>query len=222
MLPLLLVPFVGSDPQVAAALSLVFLAPAALAVVAATAVMRRGGERASFAHPAHRPITSDQPPPRGSCELTKIPRVLVEVLHFEGCPHVGHLMPHLDLLLAGVAVEPDADGRADLGLRCRLYPTAHGMRGAPPDGWILAALERGVRRRVESVTSSARQTIRSALRRWLSEAPPWAGAPMTGIDEGRGVGEGHRAAAEDPGWHMIIVGSQVMIVWSTGEIQKFC
>ncbi len=39
MLPLLLVPFVGSDPQVAAALSLVFLAPALLAVVAASSGM---------------------------------------------------------------------------------------------------------------------------------------------------------------------------------------
>ncbi len=43
MLPLELVPFVASDPQVAAVLSLVFLGPAVLAVVLALVVTGRGG-----------------------------------------------------------------------------------------------------------------------------------------------------------------------------------
>lgn len=44
MLPLVLVPFVGSDPQVAAVLALVFLAPAVLAVAVALALAgRRAG-----------------------------------------------------------------------------------------------------------------------------------------------------------------------------------
>lgn len=42
MLPLLLVPFISSDPQVGAVLCLVFLAPAIAALVLASAVMRRG------------------------------------------------------------------------------------------------------------------------------------------------------------------------------------
>jgi putative spermidine/putrescine transport system permease protein len=43
MLPLLLVPFVGPDPQVAAVLSLVFLAPAMLAVGLSLALLGRRG-----------------------------------------------------------------------------------------------------------------------------------------------------------------------------------
>lgn len=40
----------------------------------------------------------------------------------------------------GRDVEPGADGRDDSGLKCRLYMTEQGMRGTPPDSWILAAL----------------------------------------------------------------------------------
>jgi hypothetical protein len=43
----------------------------------------------------------------------------------------------------GRDVDPGAADRADYGLRCRLYATAEGLAGAPPDAWILAALERG-------------------------------------------------------------------------------
>ena len=39
-LPVVLLPFVGADPQVAAALALLFLAPAVLALVAAVRAMR--------------------------------------------------------------------------------------------------------------------------------------------------------------------------------------
>lgn len=108
--------------------------------------------------------------------MTETPPVLVEVLHFEGCPHFATLIAHLGLLLAGTPtrivtcrvespaaaererflgsptvrirgmdVEPGADGRSDFGLKCRLYPTARGLRGAPDDEWILAALAGALR-----------------------------------------------------------------------------
>jgi hypothetical protein len=40
----------------------------------------------------------------------------------------------------GVDVDPSAAGRDDYGLKCRLYPTAEGLRGTPPDDWIISAL----------------------------------------------------------------------------------
>ena len=40
----------------------------------------------------------------------------------------------------GRDVEPGADERRDYGLKCRLYRTPDGVRGAPPDEWVLAAL----------------------------------------------------------------------------------
>jgi hypothetical protein len=40
----------------------------------------------------------------------------------------------------GRDVDPTAAQRSDYGLKCRLYPTQHGLRGVPPDEWILNAL----------------------------------------------------------------------------------
>lgn len=40
----------------------------------------------------------------------------------------------------GHDVDPGAAAREDYGMKCRLYATDHGMRGTPPDSWILAAL----------------------------------------------------------------------------------
>ncbi len=40
----------------------------------------------------------------------------------------------------GRDVEPGADARRDYGLSCRLYAGAHGVRGTPPDEWVLARL----------------------------------------------------------------------------------
>jgi hypothetical protein len=42
----------------------------------------------------------------------------------------------------GRDVEPGAEERDDFGLKCRLYRTPAGLRGAPPDEWILEALTR--------------------------------------------------------------------------------
>ncbi|MFE9656472.1 hypothetical protein [Micromonospora sp. NPDC006431] len=46
------------------------------------------------------------------------------------------------LRIDGVDVDPTATHRTDYGLQCRLYPTPDGVRGTPPDEWILAALQR--------------------------------------------------------------------------------
>lgn len=42
----------------------------------------------------------------------------------------------------GQDVEPAAAQRTDYGLKCRLFATADGLRGMPPDEWVLAAIER--------------------------------------------------------------------------------
>ena len=42
----------------------------------------------------------------------------------------------------GRDVEPGAEERDDFGRKCRLYRTQAGLRGAPPDEWILDALTR--------------------------------------------------------------------------------
>ena len=42
----------------------------------------------------------------------------------------------------GRDVEPGAEERDDFGLKCRLYRTPAGLRGVPPDKWILGALTR--------------------------------------------------------------------------------
>jgi hypothetical protein len=44
------------------------------------------------------------------------------------------------LRLDGHDIEPGADARADFGLKCRLYRTASGTAGTPPDEWVLAAI----------------------------------------------------------------------------------
>ena len=46
------------------------------------------------------------------------------------------------LRIDGEDVEPGADERNDFGLKCRLYRSAEGANGLPPDAWISAALER--------------------------------------------------------------------------------
>lgn len=46
------------------------------------------------------------------------------------------------LRIDGVDVDPGARDRTDYGLRCRLYPTDDGLRGAPRDAWVLDAVQR--------------------------------------------------------------------------------
>jgi len=42
----------------------------------------------------------------------------------------------------GVDIEPGADERTDFGLKCRLYPSADGVRGTVPDKFVVTALTR--------------------------------------------------------------------------------
>ena len=46
------------------------------------------------------------------------------------------------LRIDGVDVDPGAGVRTDYGLKCRLYPSGDGLRGTPPDEWVLNALRR--------------------------------------------------------------------------------
>jgi hypothetical protein len=45
-----------------------------------------------------------------------------------------------------VDINPGAAGCSDYGLKCRLYPTEQGLRGAPPDELVLDALQHAGRR----------------------------------------------------------------------------
>jgi hypothetical protein len=49
------------------------------------------------------------------------------------------------LRIDGVDIDPGAGDRTDYGLKCRLYPTDDGLRGAPPDACVLNALQRAAR-----------------------------------------------------------------------------
>lgn len=44
--------------------------------------------------------------------------------------------------IAGADIDPGAERRTDFGLKCRLYRTAAGLGGVPPEEWIMAAIER--------------------------------------------------------------------------------
>jgi hypothetical protein len=41
----------------------------------------------------------------------------------------------------GRDVEPGAENRTDVGLKCRLYRTPEGLRGTPPEQWVAYALD---------------------------------------------------------------------------------
>ena len=49
----------------------------------------------------------------------------------------------------GRDVDPGADARRDYGLSCRLYAGPGGLRGSPPDEWVLALLRPDTDRTVE-------------------------------------------------------------------------
>ena len=44
------------------------------------------------------------------------------------------------LRVDGVDIDPGAGDRSDYGLKCRLYSSGQGLRGARPDAWVLDAL----------------------------------------------------------------------------------
>jgi hypothetical protein len=43
----------------------------------------------------------------------------------------------------GRDVEPDAERRTDFGMKCRLYRSAAGVSGQPPQEWLRAAIDGG-------------------------------------------------------------------------------
>ena len=45
----------------------------------------------------------------------------------------------------GVNVDPGASGRADFGLKCRLYRSDAGASPLPPEGWVREALSKSAR-----------------------------------------------------------------------------
>jgi hypothetical protein len=45
------------------------------------------------------------------------------------------------LRIDGLDVDPTAVQRTDYGLKCRLYQADHGLRGTPPDAWVVTALD---------------------------------------------------------------------------------
>ena len=47
----------------------------------------------------------------------------------------------------GQDVDPGAHERDDFGLKCRLFATPDGLRGTPPDAWVLTAVARARRER---------------------------------------------------------------------------
>ena len=53
------------------------------------------------------------------------------------------------LRVDGVDVDPGAGDRVDFGVKCRLYPAGEGLRGAPPDEWVLSACARPAIRRAD-------------------------------------------------------------------------
>jgi hypothetical protein len=76
---------------------------------------------------AHNPQATLEAVPIGSDEEARARRFL-------GSP---------SLRVDGVDVEPGADQRTDFGMKCRLFGTPQGLRGMPPETWVVAALVRG-------------------------------------------------------------------------------
>lgn len=86
----------------------------------------------------------------------------------------------------GRDIEPGADDRTDYGMKCRLYRTASGMRGEPPEEWVLAALGLPAAdvylaisgdwasRRLDGLTGAARGLHRQILRAFADGTAPTA------------------------------------------------
>jgi hypothetical protein len=109
----------------------------------------------------------------------------------------------------GRDVEPGAEARDDFGLKCRLYQTPDGLRGVPPDAWVLTALgvdtpvdgggrslaaellaQRSARDRLDGVPSAYRRLHHRVLRAFVDGEPPdaddlarWATELEVDLDE---------------------------------------
>ena len=68
----------------------------------------------------------------------------IELMHVESAEAAERkrFLGSPTLRVNGEDVDPTASGRTDFGLKCRLYPSADGLRGTVPDGFVVAALKR--------------------------------------------------------------------------------
>ena len=64
---------------------------------------------------------------------------LVRVDSVEQAEHVRFLGSP-SVRVDGIDVDPTAVDRVDYGMKCRLYRDEGGLRGTPPDQWILEAV----------------------------------------------------------------------------------
>jgi hypothetical protein len=68
----------------------------------------------------------------------------VQLKHIESVEAAEHerSLGSPTLRINGRDVDPTASERTDFGLKCRLYPSAEGLRGTVPDELVLVALTR--------------------------------------------------------------------------------
>ena len=107
----------------------------------------------------------------------------------------------------GRDIEPGADDRIDFGMKCRLYGTTSGIRGEPPEEWVLAALGPPAAdidpaisgdwasRRLDGLASAPRAMHRRILSALADGIAPTRGAPgsVGGARGGRRRGRDGRA-----------------------------
>lgn len=66
--------------------------------------------------------------------------VLVRVITDPEQAHHERFLGSPTVRVDGRDVDPTAAARRDFGLSCRLYASPEGLRGMPPDEWLLALL----------------------------------------------------------------------------------
>lgn len=69
--------------------------------------------------------------------------------------HANRFLGSPTLRIDGADVDPDAAGRTDFGLKCRLYRTEAGLSPTPPDEWVVAALKARRRHNIERPARTA-------------------------------------------------------------------
>lgn len=57
-----------------------------------------------------------------------------------------HFLGSPTLRIDGEDVDPGAATRSDFGMKCRLYRSAEGVAGIPPEDWIVDAIQRHKRK----------------------------------------------------------------------------
>ena len=107
------------------------------------------------------------------------------------------------LRVNGKDVDPAAGGRTDFGLKCRLYPSADGLRGTVPDEFVVAALTRArggaMRRSADAGDVDGLDAFARALQSTFParDDAPVALALLRLLSDGRPVGAAALARAAD-------------------------